>query len=163
MLPEKRKKKDRSAGISEKVARLLEFYSLVAENRYPKLSFPAEHFSVIRRTVHRYLEIIRTIDAVDVDPDHKACFLPTANRVKKFVTSRDNLATILATCETASHLGKTFQNNLQKLTEKIFAGSSKAFADEKLPIIIRAPQTVKGEAGKRSQDSSGLYSGKAFR
>ena len=67
MLPEKRMKKDRSAGISDKVTRLLELYSLIAENRYPTLSFLAEHFGVTRRTVHRYLEIIRTIDAVDFD------------------------------------------------------------------------------------------------
>ena len=145
MLPEKRKKKDRSAGISEKVTRLLELYSLIAENRYPTLDFLAEYFGVTRRTVHRYLEIIRTIDAVDFDPDHKGYFFPTGSRVKKLVTSRDDLATILTTSEAVSHLGKTFQNNFQKLTEKIFAGSSKASPDEKQSIIIRAPQTIQGD------------------
>jgi predicted DNA-binding transcriptional regulator YafY len=145
MLPEKRKKKDKSAGISEKVTRLLELYSLVAENRYPTLSFLAEHFGVTRRTVHRYLEIIRTIDAVDFDPDHKGYFFPTGSRVKKFVTSRDDLATILATTEAVSYLGKTFQNNFQKLTEKIFAGSSKAAPDERQPIIIRTLQAIQGD------------------
>ena len=125
MLPEERKKKDRPSGISEKVTRLLELYSLIAENRYPTLSFLAEHFGVTRRTVHRYLEIVRSIDAVDFDPDRKGYFFPTGSRVKKLVISRDDLATILAISEAMSHLGKTFQNNFRRLTEKIFAGSSK--------------------------------------
>jgi predicted DNA-binding transcriptional regulator YafY len=145
VLPEKGKKKDKPAGIPEKVTRLLELYSLIAENRYPTLSFLAEHFNVTRRTVHRYLEIIRSIDAVDFDPDRKGYFFPAGSRVKKLVTSRDDLATILATSEAVSHLGKTFQNNFQKLTEKIFAGSSKASPEEKQSIIIRAPQAIQGD------------------
>ena len=150
MLPEKGKKKNRSAGISEKVTRLLELYSLIAENRYPTLDFLAEHFGVTRRTVHRYLEIIRSIDAVDFDPDHKGYFFPTGSRVKKLAISRDDLATILTTNEAVSHLGKTFQNNFLKLTEKIFAGSSKAFPDEKQSIIIRGPQTIQGDTLEES-------------
>jgi predicted DNA-binding transcriptional regulator YafY len=150
MLPEKGKKKGKPAGISEKVTRLLELYSLIAENRYPTLDFLAEHFGVARRTVHRYLEIIRTIDAVDFDPDHKGYFFPTGSRVKKLVISRDDLATILTTNEAVSHLGKTFQDNFLRLTEKIFAGSSKTSPKEKQSIIIRTPQTIQSEILEKS-------------
>jgi predicted DNA-binding transcriptional regulator YafY len=150
MLPEKRKNKEKPAGISEKVTRLQELYFLIAENRYPTLSFLAEHFVVTRRTVHRYLEIIRSIDAVDFDPGHKGYFFPTGGLVKKLVTSRDDLATILATNEAVSHLGKTFQNNFQKLTEKIFAGSPKTSLEQKQSIIIRAPQTIQSDKSEES-------------
>jgi predicted DNA-binding transcriptional regulator YafY len=150
MLPEKRKKKNRVSGISEKVTRLLELYSLIAENRYPTLDFLTEHFGVTRRTVHRYLEIVRTIDTIDFDTERKGYFFPTGSRVKKHVISRDDLATILTTSEALSHLGRTFQNNFLKLTEKIFAGPSRTFPKEKQSIIIRAPQTIQSEILEKS-------------
>jgi predicted DNA-binding transcriptional regulator YafY len=150
MLTENRKKKDRPAGISEKVTRLLEIYSLIAENRYPTLNFLAEHFNVTRRTVLRYLEIIRAIDTVDFDPDRKGYFFPTGSRVKKLVISGDDLATILTASEAVSHLGKTFQNNFIKLTERMFAGSSNASLDRKQSIIIRSPQAVQGDTLEES-------------
>jgi hypothetical protein len=62
-------------GVSEKVTRLLELYSLIGENRYPTLDY-LPGISGHRRTVLRYLEIIRTIDRVDFDPDRKGYFLP---------------------------------------------------------------------------------------
>ena len=111
----------------------------------PNTQFSCRTFRSHPRNRPSYLEIIRTIDAVDFDPDHKGYFFPTGSRVNKLAISRDDLATILATSEAVSHLGKTFQNNFQKLTEKIFAGSSKASPDEKQPIIIRAPQTIQGD------------------
>ena len=77
-------------------------------------------------------------------PDHKGYFFPTGGRVKRLVTSRDDLRPFWPS-EAVSHLGKTFQNNFQQLTEKTFAGSSKASPDEKQSIIIRAPQTIQGD------------------
>ncbi|MBA4390451.1 MAG: hypothetical protein C0399_05890 [Syntrophus sp. (in: bacteria)] len=144
MLPEKRKKKEKPAGISEKVTRLLELYSIIAENRYPSIDSLVAHFGVTRRTVHRYLEIIRAIDAIDFDPDRKGYFFASGSRLKKLVISRDDLATLLTTGEAVSHLGKTFQNNFQKLTERMFAGASKISPEGKLPIIVRTPNTVQG-------------------
>jgi predicted DNA-binding transcriptional regulator YafY len=144
MLPEKRKKKENPAGISEKVTRLLELYSMIAENRYPSLDTLAAHFGVTRRTVHRYLEIIRTIDAIDFDPDRKGYFFASGSRLKKLVISREDLATLLTTGEAVSHLGRTFQENFQKLTERMFAGVSKVSPEDKFPIIVRTPHTVQG-------------------
>jgi predicted DNA-binding transcriptional regulator YafY len=144
MLPEKRKKKENPAGISEKVTRLLELYSMIAENRYPSLDSLAAHFGVTRRTVHRYLEIIRAIDAIDFDPDRKGYFFASGSRLKKLVISREDLATLLTTGEAVSHLGRTFQENFQKLTERMFAGVSKVSPEDKLPIIVRTPHTVQG-------------------
>ncbi len=144
MLPEKKKKKENPAGISEKVTRLLELYSMIAENRYPSIDSLAAHFGVTRRTVHRYLEIIRAIDAIDFDPDRKGYFFASGSRLKKLVISREDLATLLTTGEAVSHLGKTFQDNFQKLTERMFAGASKVSPEEKLPIIVRTPHTVQG-------------------
>jgi predicted DNA-binding transcriptional regulator YafY len=144
MLPEKRKKKEKSAGISEKVTRLLEIYSMIAENSYPSLDVLAAHFGVTRRTVHRYLEIIRAIDTIDFDPDRKGYFFASGSRLKKLVISREDLATLLTTGEAVSHLGKTFQENFQKLTERMFAGASKVSPEEKFPIIVRTPHTVQG-------------------
>ncbi len=144
MLPEKRKKKENPAGISEKVTRLLDLYSMIAENRYPSLDTLAAHFGVTRRTVHRYLEIIRTIDAIDFDPDRKGYFFASGSRLKKLVISREDLATLLTTGEAVSHLGRTFQENFQKLTERMFAGVSKVSPEDKFPIIVRTPHTVQG-------------------
>lgn len=144
MLPEKRKKKEKPAGISEKVTRLLELYSIIAENRYPSLDFLATHFGVTRRTVHRYLEIIRAIDTIDFDPDRKGYFFASGSRLKKLVISREDLATLLTTGEAVSHLGKTFQENFQKLAERMFAGASRVSPEEKFPIIVRTPHTVQG-------------------
>jgi predicted DNA-binding transcriptional regulator YafY len=150
MLHEKGRRKNKSAGISVKVVRLLELYSLIAENRYPTIDSLARHFGVTRRTVHRYLEIIRAIDAVDLDPDHKGYFFPAGGRTKKLVISRDDLTTILTASDAVSHLGKTFQNNFLKLAEKIFAGSSRASPKEKQSIILRAPQAIQSDVLEKS-------------
>ena len=49
------------AGISEKVIRLLEIYTMIAQKHYPSVPFLKEHFRVSERTVYRYLELINLI------------------------------------------------------------------------------------------------------
>jgi predicted DNA-binding transcriptional regulator YafY len=74
----------------------------------------------------------------------KATFLPGGNRMKKNVVSKDDLATILTVSEAASHLGRTFQDNFQRLTEKMFTSSSQASQDEKQSIVVRSPHAIDG-------------------
>jgi predicted DNA-binding transcriptional regulator YafY len=64
--------------------------------------------------------------------------------VKKNVVSKDDLATVLAVSEAVSHLGRTFQDNFQRLTEKMFTSSSQASQNEKQSIIVRSPHAIEG-------------------
>lgn len=140
------KKTRKLTGVSEKVIRLLELYLLIGENRYPALDYLAEHFGVTRRTVLRYLEIIRTIEAVDFDSDRKGYFFPTGGCLKKNVVSKDDFVTILAVSDAVSHLGRTFQGSFQRLTEKIFTVSSQTAPMEQRSIVVRSPHTIESSA-----------------
>jgi predicted DNA-binding transcriptional regulator YafY len=59
--------KGKPSGISEKVIRLLEIYTMMAQRHFPSVPSLKEHFHVSERSVYRYLEIINMIDGIEFD------------------------------------------------------------------------------------------------
>jgi hypothetical protein len=72
-------KAGKPAGVSEKVIRLLEIYTMIAQKQFPSVPSLKEHFHVSERAVYRYLEIINMIDGIEYDRDRKP-FMPRAAR-----------------------------------------------------------------------------------
>jgi hypothetical protein len=60
-------KNSKPAGISEKVIRLLDIYTMIAQKHFPSVPPLKEHFGISERSVYRYLEIIKMIDGIEYD------------------------------------------------------------------------------------------------
>lgn len=53
-----KKKAGKPAGISEKSTRLLEIYTLIAQNKFPSIDSLVDRYGVSKRTIYRYFEVI---------------------------------------------------------------------------------------------------------
>jgi predicted DNA-binding transcriptional regulator YafY len=68
-------KTSKPAGISEKIIRLLEIYSLIARKEYPSVKSLRDCFHVSERTLYRYLELINIVDAILYSQEREAAFI----------------------------------------------------------------------------------------
>jgi predicted DNA-binding transcriptional regulator YafY len=133
------------AGISEKVIRLLEVYTLIAQKQFPSLDLLMERFQVSKRTVFRYLELINIIDSIEYDKERDGYKFINGDRIKKLILSDKELQTLLAAGESISNLGKPFKVNFQNLVTKMFTFGGKAPATEISPIVIKTPDAIFNE------------------
>jgi predicted DNA-binding transcriptional regulator YafY len=127
------------AGISEKVIRLLEIYTMIAQGRYPSISYLMENFAVTERTVYRYLEQINVIDPIEFDRERNGYKFTHGDRIKKLRIDDQELIILFAAGEALSRLGGTFKANFQGLLNKMFSVSSRFAENTKIPIIIKMP------------------------
>ena len=105
--------------IPEKVSRLLEMYTLIAQGRQPSVHLLMERLDISKRTVFRYLRIIDTIDRITYDPRQKGYAFAEGNRADKLRLSHDELAVVLAAGEAVSHLGRSFGERFRKLISNL--------------------------------------------
>lgn len=133
------------AGISEKVIRLLEVYTLIAQSKFPSIDSMMERFQVARRTVFRYLELINIIDPIEYDRDRGGYKFTNGDRIKKPMLSDEEFQTLLAAGESISHLGKPFTLNFQSLVTRMFTPGAKISPGEGSPIVIKTPDTIFNE------------------
>ena len=138
-------KASKPVGMSEKVIRLLEIYTLIAQNRFPSVKSLAERFCVSERTLYRYLELINIVDAVEYDPDKGGYRFTQGDRIKKLVLSREELITLFSAGQAVSALGASFRENFQRLIQRMFLASGKEIPREEPQIIIKIPDPVLGE------------------
>lgn len=108
-------KRSSPPGIPEKVTRLLEMYTLIAQGRRPSVRLLMDRLGISKRTVFRYLSIIDTIDRITYDPAQRGYAFVEGNRVEKLRLSHDELAVVLAAGEAVSHLGKSFGERFRRL------------------------------------------------
>ena len=139
------KKGANPAGISAKVIRLLEVYTLIARNRFPSMESMIERFKVTRRTVFRYLELINIIDPIEYDRERGGYKFTHGDRIKKPLLSDEEFQTLLAAGESVSHLGKPFTLNFQSLVARMFTPAGKVPSREGSPIVIKTPDTIFNE------------------
>lgn len=137
------KKKDNPAGISEKVIRLLEIYTLIAQNKYPSLDFLMDRFHVSKRTIFRYLELINIIDSIEYDKEKDGYRFTSGDRIKKPSLNDDELQTLLAAGESVSHLGAVFKENFLKIVMRTF--TLRNIDNDKHPIVVKAPDAIFSE------------------
>jgi len=135
-------KTTKPAGISEKIIRLLEIYTLIARKEYPSIKTLKERFHVSERTLFRYLELINLVDAIEYDHDKEGYKFTSGDRIKKLILSRDELITLLSAGQAVSALGDSFRENFQGLMKRMFVTSGKSPPGEETQIIIKTADPV---------------------
>ncbi len=134
------KKAANPAGISEKVIRLLEIYTLIAQNKFPSLALLMERFHVSKRTIFRYLELINIIDPIEYDKEKEGYKFTAGDRIKKPALNDEELQAILAAGESVSHLGSVFKENFLKIVMRTF--TLRDIKSGKHPIVVKAPDAI---------------------
>ncbi|OGW28057.1 MAG: hypothetical protein A2X59_00200 [Nitrospirae bacterium GWC2_42_7] len=138
-------KKALPAGISEKVIRLLEIYTLIAQNKYPSISSLQEKYSVSKRTIHRYFEIINFIDPVEIDDERKGFKFVRGDRIKKLALSENQLMMLLTMGETVAHLGEPLKEEFQKFISSMTSIAKVPPEKKKISIIVKIPDAFETE------------------
>ena len=110
-----KKKRSKPLNIPEKVLRLLEIYTLIAQGRYPSVTLLINRLEISKRSVFRYLEVIGMIHPVIYDPEQKGYAFVEGSRIGKLRLSHEELLVILAAGEAVSHLGKPFEECFRRL------------------------------------------------
>jgi len=131
--------RSKPAGISEKVVRLLDMYTLIAQKQHPSVSSLMERFGVSKRSVFRYLEIINFIDPVEFDHERNGYKFTNGDRIKKLTLTENELLILLAVGEAVSHLGEPLADNFRSLANRMTAAPS---AKGTLPIMVKIPEAV---------------------
>jgi len=132
-------------GISEKVIRLLDTYTLMAQKRYPSVSSLMERFGVSKRSVFRYLEIINFIDPIAFDHERNGYKFTNGDRIKKLTLTDNELLILIAAGEAVSHLGEPLADNFRSLVNRMTVTPA---AKGKLPIVVKIPEAVGTEKVK---------------
>ncbi len=130
-------------GISEKVTRLLEIYTMIAQNRFPSVQHLADCYRVSKRTVFRYIEIINFIDPVEYDPEKKGYKFTHGDRIKKLSLSDSELLTLFAAGETVSRLGNIFGETFQELANKMASMAKPGKKKGDIPILVKIPEPIR--------------------
>jgi predicted DNA-binding transcriptional regulator YafY len=138
-------KNPKPSGISEKVVRLLEIYTIIARKTFPSLSSLMERFHVSERTVYRYLELINFIDPIEYDTEKEGYSFVHGDRIKKLIITDEELMTLFTAGEAVAHLGTPFRENFKNLMERMFLFTVKTPANKKPPILIKAPDALHSE------------------
>ena len=144
-----RAKKSKPAGISEKVIRLLEIYSMIAREEYPSPRRLMDHFNVSERTVYRYLEIINLVDAVEYVKERDGYRFTHGGRTRKLALSGEELLALVTAGKAVTHLGPGFREHFEEVLARMIsltgAGNRK---EDKVPVLIR----MTGAVGKGALD-----------
>jgi predicted DNA-binding transcriptional regulator YafY len=135
-------KNSKPAGISEKVIRLLEIYTMIAQKHFPSVQTLREHFQVSERSVYRYLEIVNMIDAIEYDQERKGYKFTNGDRIKKLGLSDDELLVLFAASEAVSHLGDALGRGFEELMNRVTAATKRTVGRTKLPIAVKMPEAV---------------------
>jgi len=134
-------KTSKPVGMSEKIIRLLEIYTLIARKEYPSVKLLSERFHVSERTLYRYLELINIVDAIEYDHEKEGYKFTHGDRIKKLILSQDELITLFSAGQAVSALGTSFRENFQNLINRMFLAPGKALQKE-TRIIIKTPAPV---------------------
>ena len=136
------KGKDKLAGISDKVIRLLDIYVLIARNAYPSKEFLCDKHEVSERTIYRDLDIINIIDNIELDREHGGYKFMNPDRLKKLSLSDDDFLLMLAMGEAVSHLGKPLLHNFENFTHNFLTAAKEAKSTCSVPIAIKMPYAI---------------------
>lgn len=88
--------KTKPAGISEKVIRLVDIYTMIAQKKFPSVPILKAHFEISERSVYRYLEIINIIDVIENDQERKGYKFTNGDRINKLSLSDNALLVLFA-------------------------------------------------------------------
>ena len=138
-------RRSKPTGISEKVIRLLEIYTMIAQKHFPSVQALRDHFHVSERSVYRYLEIINMIDGIEYDQERKGYRFTNGDRIKKLILSDNELLVLFAASEAVSHLGEPLGQSFQDLIDKVAVPAKRPGAKNKIPIMVKTPEAIGSE------------------
>jgi len=142
-------KKSKPAGISEKVIRLLEIYTMIAREEYPSPRRLMDHFGVSERTVYRYLEIINLVDAVEYVKERDGYRFTHGGRTRKLALSGEELLALITAGKAVTHLGPAFREHFEEVVAKMVSLTGpRGRKEDKAPVLIR----MTGAVGKGALD-----------
>lgn len=138
------KKRDKPAGISEKVVKILQIYTLIAQNHYPSVKYLQEKCEVGERTIYRYIEIIGLIDPVELDKERGGYKFTHGDRIKKLMLSEDDFLLLLTMGGTIDHLGHTFKDSFRNFMERVLNITSQKYHKHP-PVLVKIPDAIESE------------------
>ncbi len=127
--------KSKAAGISEKVIRLLDIYSLMAKDSFPSIELLKDRLEVSERSVYRYLEIINMLDPIEYDSERKGYKFTGVNRIKKLTASKEDFILLLTVGEMVSHLGTSFKDSFAKFKDKFLSAARRPSVRDHLVLV----------------------------
>jgi predicted DNA-binding transcriptional regulator YafY len=136
--------KSKTAGISEKVIRLLDIYSRLAKESYPSVQLLTDKLEVGERSVYRYLKIINLIDPIVYDDERKGYKFVSGNRIKKLIASEEDFILLLTVGETVTHLGEPFRRNFSHFMDT-FLNLTKHQKSNEFPLMVKMPDAFEPE------------------
>lgn len=148
-----KRKKGRSAGISDKVIRLLEVYKMIAMDHYPSARQIADMFQVSQRSAYRYLKIIGSIDPIENDREHGGYRFIGGDRFRKVSLGEDDLVTLRAVGEASSILGVDLAGRFRKVVQKVTTVAKEPHLPAgTIPIAVRGAEPAKIERFREHLD-----------
>lgn len=135
--------KKKPAGISGKVINLIDIYTLIAQKKYPSVEFLMERFGLGERSVYRYLEIIKQLDAIEYDVERQGYKFVTGDRIKKLLLSKEQFMLLLVMGDTVSHLGRPLKEEFGSFVESMTSIARVPCKDR--PAIMVKLQDVIGQ------------------
>jgi len=137
--------RSKPTGISEKVIRLLEIYTMIAQKHFPSVQALRDRFHVSERSVYRYLEILNMIDGIEYDQERKGYKFTSGDRIKKLTLSDNELLVLFAASEAVSRLGEPLGQSFQDLVDRVASPAKRSGALNKIPIVVKTPEAVGSE------------------
>lgn len=128
-------------GMSEKVIRLLELYTLLAQNRYPSVVDLQGRFDISERTVHRYIASINRIDAVEFDQQRGGYRFVNGDRIKKLMLSKDDFLMLMTIGETLTHIGEPFKTSFDRFVKRL-TDIAKPSSGKAPQVLIKIPDAI---------------------
>ncbi|MBF0542537.1 MAG: WYL domain-containing protein [Nitrospirae bacterium] len=128
------KKRDKDAGISEKVIGILNILNLIEQGKYPNVPELAKECEVTERTIHRYLNIIKFIVPIVYDRIKGGYRFENKDSSKLKSFTNEEIAAIAAISHITKSLGDPVNSYFQSVLDKI---NSHAKPDVKQSNVIK--------------------------
>ncbi|MBI5875294.1 MAG: WYL domain-containing protein [Deltaproteobacteria bacterium] len=141
------KRRDKPAGISEKVINILKILNLIEQGKYPSVRRLAQECEVTERSVHRYLRITDAVVPVTYDRV-KGGYAFSHKGIQKIVPfKKEEIAILAAISEMVSKIGEPVKGYFQGIRDKIFACANPQIRDgSNIPIrLLSSPGAAHAE------------------
>ena len=115
------KRRDKPAGITEKVINILKILNYIEQGKYPSARELAELCEVSERSVYRYLNILQNIVPIVFDEKHGGYRFENGSALRIIPIEKKELALLAALSEVISHSGENLRGTFNSILNKLYA------------------------------------------
>ncbi len=137
------KRRDKSAGIAEKVINLLKIINFIEQGKCPTIKRLAEELEVSDRSIYRYLKIIDYIVPIVYDRQRGGYRFERPETMKVIPFKDKEIALLSALADVSSQIGEPMKETFREILSKVNYGTKRS-ALEGQAINIRLPKTATG-------------------